>query len=123
LRAMQSAGIVFTLWSAGALDGLALAGIRQLESPLPLSGVEQTSVTLQHTGPYGVVRHPIYLGWLLIVWPAPAMTPSHAVFAAISTAYLIVATVYEERSLHETFGPAYADYARKVRRKMIPGIY
>ena len=79
--------------------------------------------TLQHTGPYGVVRHPIYLGWLLIVWPAPTMSPSHAVFAAISTAYLIVATFYEERSLHETFGPAYADYARKVPRKMIPGIY
>lgn len=123
LRALQLAGIAFTLWSAGALDSLALAGIRQLDAPLPASGVETSSMTLQHTGPYGVVRHPIYFGWLLIVWPAPAMTPSHAVFAAVSTAYLVVATFYEERSLRETFGPAYADYAQKVRRKMIPGIY
>ena len=123
LRILQAGGIVFTLWSAGALDSLALAGIRQLDAPLPPSGIESTSVALQHTGPYGVVRHPIYLGWLLIVWPAPTMTPSHLLFAGVSTAYLIIATEYEERSLHETFGAAYGDYARKVRSKMIPGIY
>jgi protein-S-isoprenylcysteine O-methyltransferase Ste14 len=123
LRGMQFAGVAFTLWAAGALDSLSLAGIRQLNSPLPASGVETTSVTLQHTGPYGVVRHPIYFGWLLIVWPAPTMTVSHLIFAILSTAYLVAATFYEERSLHQTFGPAYADYARKVRRKMIPGLY
>lgn len=123
LRAVQFGGIAFTLWSASALDSLALAGIRQLETPLPPSGVDAASATLQHTGPYGVVRHPIYLGWLLIVWPAPTMTPSHLIFAAITTAYLIIATELEERSLHQTFGAAYGDYARIVRRKMIPGIY
>lgn len=123
LRALQAAGILFTLWSAAALDALALAGVRQLDAPLPPSGVEPASSALQHTGPYGVVRHPIYLGWLLIVWPAPVMTPSHLFFAAISTAYLLLATEYEERSLRQTFGAAYDDYARRVTRKMIPGIY
>ncbi|MBA3948396.1 MAG: isoprenylcysteine carboxylmethyltransferase family protein [Acidobacteria bacterium] len=123
LRTLQAAGILFTLWSAGALDALALAGIRQLDAPLPASGIEPASSSLQHTGPYGIVRHPIYLGWLLIVWPAPAMTPSHLLFAAISTAYLLLATEYEERSLRQTFGAAYDDYSRTVRRKMIPGIY
>jgi hypothetical protein len=123
LRTLQLAGVAFTLWAAGALDAFSLAGIRQLDAPLPPSGIETASVTLQHTGPYGVVRHPIYFGWLLIVWPAPTMTLSHLVFAIVSTAYLVAATVYEERSLHETFGPAYADYVRKVRRKMIPGVY
>lgn len=123
LRWLQVAGILFTLWAAGALDALALAGIRQLDAPLPASGVERASVSLKHTGPYGIVRHPIYLGWLLIVWPAPLMTPSHLLFAAISTAYLLVATEYEERSLRQTFGSAYDDYSRKVTRKIIPGIY
>jgi protein-S-isoprenylcysteine O-methyltransferase Ste14 len=51
------------------------------------------------------------------------MTPSHVAFAAVSTVYLVIAMFYEERTLHETFGPAYADYARKVRRKMVPGVY
>lgn len=123
LRVLQAGGIAFTLWAAGALDSLSLAGIRQLDAPLPPSGIESTSVTLQQTGPYGVVRHPIYLGWLLIVWPAPTMTPSHLLFAAVSSAYLILATELEERSLRETFGTAYGEYARKVRRKMLPGIY
>jgi methanethiol S-methyltransferase len=123
LRGLQGAGVVITLWAARALDPLALAGIRQLDAPLPASGVEKAAGPLRHTGPYGLVRHPIYFGWLLIVWAAPAMTPSHLLFAAISTVYLVIATIYEERSLHAMFGPAYADYARSVRRKMIPGIY
>lgn len=123
LRWPQAGGILFTLWAAAALDALALAGIRQLSAPLPPSGVEHASVSLKHTGPYGLVRHPIYLGWLLIVWPAPVMTPSHLLFAAISTVYLLLATEYEERSLRQTFGSAYDDYSRKVTRKIIPGIY
>lgn len=123
LRALQLSGVVFTLWAAQALDSLALAGIRQLDAPLPRSGVETGVVTLQDTGPYGVVRHPIYLGWLLIVWPAPAMSASHLSFAAISTAYLVIATIYEERSLRETFGAAYADYSKRVRWKMLPGVH
>ena len=123
LRALQAAGVAFTLWAAGALDAFALAGIRQLDAPLPPSGVEPASGALQHTGPYGVVRHPIYLGWLLIVWAAPTMTPAHALFASTSTAYLLIATEYEERSLRQTFGRAYDDYARRVRRKIVPGIY
>ena len=123
LRALQLCGVIFTLWSAQALDSLALAGIRQLDAPLPSSGVETGIVALQDTGPYGVVRHPIYLGWLLIVWPAPVMTGAHLLFAGISTLYLVIATIYEERSLRQTFGAAYGDYARKVRSRMIPGIY
>lgn len=123
LRALQLIGIGFTLWAARALDALSLAGIRQLDAPLPASGVEAAPASLQHTGPYGVVRHPIYLGWLLIVWPAPTMTSSHLLFAGISTAYLVIATIYEERSLHQTFGPAYAAYAQQVRSRFIPGVY
>lgn len=123
LRTLQFGGVAFTLWAARALDALSLAGIRQLDAPLPSSGIETSAGSLQDTGPYGLVRHPIYLGWLLIVWPAPTMTPSHLAFAAVSTAYLVIATIFEERTLHETFGPAYADYARRVRRKFVPGVY
>lgn len=123
LRVLQSAGIAFTLWSAAALDPLGLAGIRQLDAPLPASGVERATGSLRHTGPYGIVRHPIYLGWLLITWPAPTMTPSHLLFAAVSTTYLLVAVEFEERSLRQIFGEAYDDYSRNVKRKMVPGIY
>lgn len=123
LRTAQLGAIGFTLWAARALDGLALAGLRQLDAPLPASGVEAPTATLRLTGPYGIVRHPIYLGWLFIVWPAPTMTLAHLLFASLSTAYLMVATLLEERSLRETFGPAYADYSRRVRYRIVPGLY
>lgn len=122
LRALQLTGIAVTLWATHTLDELAVAGIRQLDAAPP-ARLGRGATALSDTGLYGLVRHPIYLGWLLIVWPAPTMTPSHLTFAAISTAYLVVATFFEERSLHATFGAAYAEYARKVRRKMIPGVY
>ena len=118
LRAIQLLGVAFTLVSARHLDVLDLAGIRQaLQLP------SDRASKLDDHGPYGIVRHPIYLGWLLIVWPAPLMNGTRLVFAAISSFYLIVAIPFEERDLRRTFGEAYAKYARTVRYRMLPGIY
>jgi protein-S-isoprenylcysteine O-methyltransferase Ste14 len=41
----------------------------------------------------------------------------------VSTAYVALAIPWEERSLLDTFGPAYESYRREVRWRMIPGIY
>ena len=75
------------------------------------------------TGPYRWVRHPLYLGWLLMVFGAAHMTGDRLAFAAITTAYLVVAIPWEERSLRQSFGEAYARYMRDVRWRMIPFIY
>lgn len=123
LRLAQLAGAAITLRAAAVLDAMLLAGIRQLHAPLPATGIEPSSAPLRVTGLYGLVRHPIYLGWLLIVWPAPTMTPAHLLFAGLSTIYLVIAITFEERSLHATFGAAYAEYTRRVPRKMIPWIF
>jgi protein-S-isoprenylcysteine O-methyltransferase Ste14 len=69
------------------------------------------------------VRHPIYLGWVLMTFGAPEMTATRFSFAAISTAYLIVAVPFEERSLVRTFGDAYREYRARVRWRMVPGLY
>ena len=50
-------------------------------------------------GPYGWVRHPIYSGWFLVVFAVPVMTATQLVFAAVSSAYLVIGMVFEERSL------------------------
>jgi protein-S-isoprenylcysteine O-methyltransferase Ste14 len=78
---------------------------------------------LKTTGLYGFVRHPLYFAWLLFVFGAPDMTMTRFSFALISTLYLAVAIPFEERGLIETFGPAYASYRRKVRWRMLPGIW
>jgi len=111
--AVQLAGVWLTLRSVRFIDALELAGIRG-----PSAGA-----SLQITGPYRWVRHPIYLGWLLMTFGPAHMTGDRLAFAAISTAYLVVAVPWEERSLVRAFGEAYVDYRRRVRWRIVPYVY
>lgn len=114
---VQAAGVVITAIGARALDVLDLAGVRQVQpNPPPQSPLETG-------GLYGLVRHPLYFGWALLVFGAPDMAFTRLVFAVVSTLYLMIAIPFEERSLIETFGPEYASYQRKVRWRMFPGLY
>jgi protein-S-isoprenylcysteine O-methyltransferase Ste14 len=74
-------------------------------------------------GPYGLVRHPIYLGWFLIVFAVPNMTTTRLVFAVVSSVYVLIAIPFEERSLLSSTAGAYARYKEKVRFRLVPGIY
>jgi methanethiol S-methyltransferase len=65
----------------------------------------------------------LYLGWILLVFGAPRMTGDRMLFAVVTTAYLVVAIPWEERSLAGSFGDAYARYKQAVRWRLIPFIY
>lgn len=120
-RLIFAAGVVVTLLSARRLDALDLAGVRQvLASPGVAPSPRPALLT---TGLYGLVRHPIYLGWILLMAGVADMTMTRLVFAVVSTFYLAAAIPFEERSLVETFGPDYASYQQRVRWRMLPGIY
>jgi protein-S-isoprenylcysteine O-methyltransferase Ste14 len=116
LAGVQVAGVVLTGLASRRLSVFALAGIRQAEGA-PTGGA------LVADGSYAVVRHPIYLAWLLMVWPAPQLTATRAVFAALSSLYLMAAVPFEERALRRMFGERYATYAQRVRWRMIPFVY
>jgi methanethiol S-methyltransferase len=115
-RAVQIASIVLILRAAAVLDVLDLAGVRQIQGSAP-------TAPLHTSGVYGLVRHPIYLGWALLVFGAPRMTVDRAVFATVSTAYLALAVPFEERSLTESFGDGYRRYISQVRWKIVPWVY
>jgi protein-S-isoprenylcysteine O-methyltransferase Ste14 len=116
LYGVQLAGAHLTMRAAGAIDALTLAGIRQ--------AVRQTRpVDFRTDGPFALVRHPIYLGWILIAFGAPTMTVNRMMFAAISSLYLIVAIPWEETSLAAAFGERYRAYQATVRWRLIPGIW
>jgi protein-S-isoprenylcysteine O-methyltransferase Ste14 len=112
-------GAVMTAAAVRLVDIWELAGVRQLLHVRRPPALDPFSTS----GLYGLVRHPIYLGWVLLVWAAPVMSSGRLLFAAVSTLYLIVAIPLEERSLESAHGPAYARYCARVRWRMIPGIY
>jgi methanethiol S-methyltransferase len=112
--ALQLAGGVFTLDAARRIDVRVLSGLR----PEPTSDGDPVA-----RGTYRLVRHPIYFGWVLLVWAASDMTTGRLVFALISTTYLVIAVPFEERSLRRRFGPAYDGYRRAVRWRILPLVY
>jgi protein-S-isoprenylcysteine O-methyltransferase Ste14 len=62
-----------------------------------------------------VVRHPWYLGGILIIWSAPKFFfPSTVITAVILSGYFLVGTLLEERKLVKHFGESYRAYQREV---------
>ena len=110
---VQVLGVWAVAQSVRTIDPLELAGIRSQSAP----------AGLQVAGPYRLVRHPLYLGWILMVFGAALMTADRLAFAAITTLYLVLAIPWEERSLRTAFGNDYERYAQRVRWRMIPFIY
>ena len=110
---VQLAGVWLIARSVAKIDALDLAGIR------PAANV----AGLQVGGPYQLVRHPLYLGWILSVFGTPRMTGDRLLFAVITSSYLVVAIPWEERSLARSFGDAYTRYKLTVRWRLFPFIY
>jgi len=118
---LQAAGFALTLCSSAALDVLDLAGVRQVQRAREAAAPRVPA--LETAGLYGIVRHPLYTAWALMVGASPDMTATRATFAIVSTAYLVLAIPWEERSLARTFGQDYEVYRRRVRWRMVPGVY
>lgn len=63
---------------------------------------------------YRIVRHPIYLGFIIAFWSAPTMTLGHFLFAAVTSIYIVVGATLEEQDLIDLFGDEYRKYRNRV---------
>jgi methanethiol S-methyltransferase len=117
-----------SLWSLFAAGWLAVPLITLLISHFDLFGTRQvwlfwrnkpyTNLPFRTPAVYAYVRHPLYLGWGLAFWAIPTMTVGHVLFAASLTAYMILASIIEERDLVAHFGQQYREYQENVGRFM-----
>ena len=112
LRGLFAFGWALILYSTFLINHFDLFGLRQVWRNL----VGHTEDTLRFVtpGPYRLVRHPLYVGWLFAFWMTPLMTFAHLLFSVATTAYILVAIQLEERDLVREFGDTYEEYRRSV---------
>ena len=112
LRVMFGFGFALVLVSTFLINHFDLFGLRQVW--LYLLGRPYTTLNFGTPGPYRLVRHPLYVGWLFAFWSTPTMTLAHLLFSVATTAYILIAIQLEERDLVREHGESYEDYRRSV---------
>jgi protein-S-isoprenylcysteine O-methyltransferase Ste14 len=109
---LYACGWVLLLYTTFLIDHFDLFGLKQVWRFL--RGQRYQPPRFHTPSLYKAVRHPLYIGWLTIVWAAPTMTFAHLVFALGSTAYILIAIQLEERDLVDAFGATYRDYRART---------
>jgi protein-S-isoprenylcysteine O-methyltransferase Ste14 len=105
-------GWLLVLATTYMINHFDLFGLRQVW--LQLIGHDYEQLPFVTPGPYKLVRHPLYVGWLFAFWFTPRMTIAHLIFALLTTGYILIAIRLEERDLLQFHGDRYARYQHRV---------
>jgi protein-S-isoprenylcysteine O-methyltransferase Ste14 len=112
-------GFGLVLLSTFLIDHFDLFGLRQVWQQF--TGRVPTPHKFVTPLIYRLVRHPLYLGFLLALWGGPTMSIGHALFAGALTVYILIAIQLEERDLVRELGERYVSYRKQVPM-LVPGL-
>ena len=112
IAALSFIGWVIVFTSTFLINHFELFGLHQVANNL--AGPRDAGARLPDAVLYQFVRHPIYLGFIIAFWAAPTMSAGHLLFAAVTTAYIFIGILLEERDLVGMFGDEYRRYRERV---------
>lgn len=110
-------GWALVLISTFLINHFELFGLKQIWYQFIEKKMPQTKFVTPSL--YKLVRHPMYVGWIIVFWSAPTMTVAHLIFAMMCTVYIVIAIGFEEKDLVNDMGEEYVNYQKQVP-KLIP---
>lgn len=109
---LSFAGWVLVFTSSFLINHFELFGVQQVTHHL--AAKEPSPPRFRTPLLYKIVRHPLYLGFIIAFWAAPTMTVGHLLFAGVTTLYTLLGIALEERDLVALFGDEYRQYKQRV---------